>query len=104
LYNNAISLNNLAGLYKNQENYIEALPLYQEALQIRKEMLGERHPAYAESLHNIGALYFAQEDYKQAKVYLEEAYSIWLEKLGKQHPHTQYVKKMLDNLPRTHTL
>ena len=40
----AISLNNLAGLYKNQGRYTEAEPLYLQALELYKKLLGEDHP------------------------------------------------------------
>ena len=40
----ASSLNNLALLYKSQGKYAEAEPLYQRAIAILLEKLGENHP------------------------------------------------------------
>jgi tetratricopeptide (TPR) repeat protein len=40
----AQSLNNLAGLYESQGKYEEAEPLYQRAITIFLEKLGENHP------------------------------------------------------------
>ena len=37
--------------------YSKAEPLFTQALQIRKEALGEDHPDYIQSLNNLAALY-----------------------------------------------
>ncbi|HRF20218.1 MAG TPA: tetratricopeptide repeat protein, partial [Chitinophagaceae bacterium] len=50
-------LNNLAGLYQSMGLYTKAEPLYIEARDIRKKMLGEKHPRYAMSLNNLATLY-----------------------------------------------
>jgi hypothetical protein len=47
------SLNNLAGLYHSQGRYTEAEPLYLEALDLRKQLLGDNHPDVALSLNNL---------------------------------------------------
>ena len=41
-------------------------PIYEHALQIRKEAVGERHPDYAQSLSNLAVLLWAQRDYAGA--------------------------------------
>ncbi|NJR15498.1 MAG: tetratricopeptide repeat protein, partial [Calothrix sp. CSU_2_0] len=48
----ASSLNNLASLYRSQGKYEAAEPLYLQALELRKSILGENHPSYATSLNN----------------------------------------------------
>ncbi|MEQ9625737.1 tetratricopeptide repeat protein [Coleofasciculus chthonoplastes] len=40
----ATSLNNLAGLYELQGRYDKAEPLYLQALDLRKRLLGDEHP------------------------------------------------------------
>lgn len=53
----ATSLNNFAALYHSQGRYEAAEPLYQQALSLRREILGDRHPDVASSLFNLaGAL------------------------------------------------
>ncbi|MEN8444671.1 MAG: tetratricopeptide repeat protein, partial [Cyanobacteria bacterium J06555_13] len=53
----AQSLNNLAGLYKNQGRYSEAESLYKDALTMRKQLLGNENPDVAHSLNNLALLY-----------------------------------------------
>ncbi|MEM8717231.1 MAG: toll/interleukin-1 receptor domain-containing protein, partial [Cyanobacteria bacterium P01_G01_bin.4] len=69
----ARSLNNLAGLYKDQGRYSEAEPLLQEALVMRKRLLGTEHPAVATSLNNLAALYDDQGRYSDAEPLLLQA-------------------------------
>ncbi len=40
----ALSLNNLAMLYRSQGKYVQAKPLYEQALEIFREALGNEHP------------------------------------------------------------
>jgi tetratricopeptide (TPR) repeat protein len=53
----AMSLNDLASLYRDQGRYEEAELLYKRALTIREEVLGEEHPETATSLNNLAGLY-----------------------------------------------
>ena len=70
----ATSLNNLALLYENQDQYMPAEPLYKRALQIQEKTLGPEHPAVAASLNNLAGLYDNQGLYAQAEpLYANEA-------------------------------
>ena len=53
----ALSLNNLAELYRNQGKYAEAEPLYGRSLAIREKALVPDHYDVAESLNNLALLY-----------------------------------------------
>jgi tetratricopeptide (TPR) repeat protein len=64
--NVAVSLNNLAGLYRAQGRYDDALPLYQRALKILESALGPNHPNVAVSLNNLALLYRTQGRYDDA--------------------------------------
>jgi len=46
-------------LYKDMGEHATALPLAQQALQLRKDVLGENHPDYATSLNTLAMLYYA---------------------------------------------
>ena len=52
----AISLNNLAVLYRAQGRYAEAEPLYKRALAISKKALGSEHPNVAAIMENYAVL------------------------------------------------
>ncbi|MEE8201719.1 MAG: tetratricopeptide repeat protein, partial [Candidatus Acidoferrales bacterium] len=58
--NVAISLNNLAELYREQGMYAEAEPLYLRAISIDEKALGLDHPSLAININNLALLYDAQ--------------------------------------------
>ena len=57
----AESLNNLAGLYRDQGKYAEAQLLYNRSLAIDYKVLGPEHPWVATDLNNLAELYCLQE-------------------------------------------
>jgi tetratricopeptide (TPR) repeat protein len=66
--------------------FAKAVPLAQQVLAIRKEVLGEKHPEYANSLHNLAFLYFSLGDHRAALPLNKQALAIWKEALGEKHP------------------
>lgn len=68
-----------------------ARPLLEQALAIRRKVLGEVHPTTAASLNNLGGLLKALGDYPGARAYLKQALAIALEVLGEEHPTTQTI-------------
>ncbi|MFO1434132.1 MAG: tetratricopeptide repeat protein [Candidatus Competibacteraceae bacterium] len=79
---------NLAMLYYNQGRYGEAEPLLNKALQLRREVLGPRHPNTLESLNNLALLYRSQGRYGEAEPLHKEALQLSREVLGPHHPNT----------------
>jgi tetratricopeptide (TPR) repeat protein len=67
--------------------YAEATTPAERALQIRRNLLGEWHPAYARSLNNLAVLHNAQADYARAEPLYRQASEIWKAALGERHPH-----------------
>jgi len=47
----------LATLYMGQGKYGAALPLFEECLQAREEVVGDHHPDYLATLHNLASLH-----------------------------------------------
>ena len=89
----ANSLNNLAELYSFQGRYNQAEPLYKEALEMRKQLLGSAHPHVAMSLNDMAGLYSFQGRYAEAEPLFTEAVTILISQLGQDHPHTQDVQQ-----------
>ncbi len=79
------TLTRLGMLYKAMGDYKQAEPLFQEALAIRRRVLGEQHPAHARSLNNLAALYHGMGDYVRAEVLYQEALTIRRRVLGANH-------------------
>ncbi len=69
--------------------------MYREALQLRRELLGDRHPDVAGSLNNLATLYRNQGRYEEAEPLYREALQLCRELLGDRHP---YVAGSLNNL------
>ena len=58
------------------------MPLYDEALSIRRRVLGADHPDTATSPNNLAALYYAQGRYAEAEPLFNEAVEIMERVLG----------------------
>ena len=84
----AISLDNLASLYRVMGEFAKAEPLLQEALRTRQKILGSEHPDTAVSLNNLGELYETMGEYAKAEPLYQEAIQIWQKILGSEHPDT----------------
>ena len=68
--------------------YDEAEPLFREALEVSREMLGNRHPITLTSINNLGNLLGSKGDFAAAKPLLREALEVKRETLGNRHPST----------------
>ncbi len=64
-------------------------------MKLRKRILGENHPDYAQNLNNLALLYKSQGRYEQAEPLYIQALKICEQILGTKHPNT---KKTRDNL------
>ena len=84
----ALSLNNLAELYRATGAYAKAEPLYQRALAIIEKALGPEHPYTALSLNNLAELYRATGAYAKAEPLYQRALAINEKALGPEHPDT----------------
>ena len=91
-------MNNLAALYDIQGKYKQAEPLYIQALELRKQLLGENHPDTATSLNNLAQLYNNQGRYEQAEPLFIQAVKISERVLGANHPNTVLYHNNLEHL------
>jgi tetratricopeptide (TPR) repeat protein len=82
----ATSLNNLAGVYKDQGRYAEAEQLLKRALAIDEKAVGPEHLSVAIGLNNLSALYDDQGRYAAAEPLYRRALAISEKALGPDHP------------------
>ena len=79
-------MNNLAGLFKAQDRYADAEPLYKRALAIYEEAFGPDHPNVAGSQNNLATLYDDQGRYAEAERLYKRSLAIREKTLGPDHP------------------
>lgn len=82
------SYGNIGLVYRNLGEYNKALDYYFKALEIRKDVLGEKHPNTAGSYGNIGVVYHNLEDYDKALEFYNKALEIDKDVLGENHHDT----------------
>ncbi|MEL6554949.1 MAG: tetratricopeptide repeat protein [Cyanobacteria bacterium J06621_11] len=81
-----------ATLHIQAGRYEEAEPFLQNALALRKSLLGKDHPDVAISLYNLAALYDNQFRFKEAESLFKQSLSLFKKTLGVEHPQTQQVQ------------
>ncbi|MEE4638006.1 MAG: serine/threonine-protein kinase [Wenzhouxiangella sp.] len=82
----AASLNNLALVLAAQDRRQEAEPLYRAALDIRRRVLGDRHPITSYSLTNLATLLVRLDRSQEAEATYREALQLRREIFGENHP------------------
>ncbi|HYW21436.1 MAG TPA: tetratricopeptide repeat protein [Nodularia sp. (in: cyanobacteria)] len=85
-------------LHNSQGRYNQAEPLYLQALELYKRLLGDNHPSIATSLNNLANLYSDQGRYDQAETLYLQALEFCQQVLGVGHPTTVTVRKNLAHL------
>ena len=91
---NATVLHELASLYQKQSKLDDALTLYQQSLDIRKQLHGEKAMSVAQTLNNMGELYRQKGDLRTAQQLHQEA----LEIRKADSPNSVEIAESLNNL------
>ena len=81
-------LNNLGRACYLKGEILQAKKYYEGSLDIRKEVLGEKHPDTANSFNNLGRILQDMGDLPAARPYYEQALAINREMIGENHPAT----------------
>ena len=84
----AITLHNLAELYRRMGDLSKAEPLLKEALEIYQKVLGRENPLTASSLNSLALVYQDMGDYAKAEPLFKEALEIRQKVLGPEHRDT----------------
>ena len=82
----ATILSNLADFCMKTGREAEAMQHGNEALQLRRQMLGEHHPDYAESLSNMATYHYECRQYADAIDLQRQALQLQRQLLGEEHP------------------
>ena len=80
------SLLNLAHVYRMQQRYAKAEPLFTRVLALYEEIYGPEHAQTGIALNGYALLLTAQQRYEQAEPLLRRALAIWELNLGPVHP------------------
>ena len=80
------TLDNLAMELQVQGKFDEAGPLYREALEVRRETLGNRHPDTLGTMSNLASLLYAKGDLATAELLHRETLEVERETLTNRHP------------------
>ena len=67
-------------------DFAKAEPLLLQAIQIRKQALGDKHPRYARALVSLGLLYYSMGEYAKAEPLYQQALQIDADTIGTKHP------------------
>lgn len=90
-----VSLNSLAYYFYNIGQYDDALPLYEEACQIRIRFLGAKHPRVANNMNNIGKIYLRLKKFNKAESKFSESLDILTRTVGASHIYSLICKMNL---------
>ena len=85
----AVGLNNLASILRQQGRLDDAVPLLEQAIAIRRQRVGNGHPALAQVLGHLGpGPQRCSGDFALAEPLLREALAIRKRAYGDDHPDT----------------
>ena len=98
------SVRSLALVLQRQDQFDEAMLLYQRALSGREKALGKEHPDTLSSLSDLAYLFHQRCQYPSALPLYQKARAGFEATLGSEHPRTQrctrHYSGMLDKMRR----
>lgn len=91
----ANTLHNRGASWFDSEKLGNARKDFERAFDVRKEVLGTKHPDTASSLYSLGNVAMELEDKAAALEYYREAHGILEDTLGPDHPYTLVVEAQM---------
>ena len=96
----AKTANDLAYLYRNQQNYELAEKYYLLAKDIRKSNLGKDNILYARSCAKLAWVYLKKSNYEDAELLFNDALKVYEVQLGTDHDRYRVVRDHLITIYR----
>lgn len=81
-------------------NYPYARRNFEQALELREQVLPPNHPDIAENLANLGRLCAIINDPSSARNYLKRAIPLYISELGQNHAEVQNLIELLSNVEK----
>ena len=72
----------------NEGKYAQSEPLFTEALEVQRRVLGEQHPSTLETMGNLALLYYSEGKYAQSEPLSIRVLDLRRRVLGEEHPNT----------------
>jgi hypothetical protein len=94
-------VNDLGVLYREQNRQKEAESLFVKALDVRRRVLGEKHPDTLTSMSDLALLYVKQGRHEEAEPLALSCYEGRSANFGPEHVFTQEAIQVLVNLYET---
>jgi len=85
----AWTVDGLANLYREQDKYVEAEPLYRRSLAIKEQTLAPDHPSIMDTLENYATLLQQIQRTEEAAQFEKRAWAIqakWMNNLNDKTP------------------
>ena len=77
--------NNMGVIYSRWADFDKAIEHYQKSLDVRRKVLGEKHPFIAWTTNNIGLVYLDLGDYHNTLKYLKKGLEMRIDIFGENH-------------------
>ncbi len=88
----AFAISNLAAATDDNR---KAIPILEEALAMRRRLLGDRHPDVGVTINNLAVTLYLMGDYARAEPLLREAHAIWVESYGEDAAVTASIRQSI---------
>ncbi|KAJ4864449.1 tetratricopeptide repeat domain-containing protein [Trichoderma breve] len=95
-------LSRASGYLYDRGRWREKEAVDQRTLELRRKVLGERHPHTLESIASLAAAYHYQGQHEKAKARYKEAMDLRQQTLGEKHPDTLRAMTLLGQVYQSH--
>lgn len=95
-----VCLDQLGWIYINREDFAKASEQYKQALQLKRDALGENHPVVARAYKKMATVSYMMNNFADAERYGKEALNNFRNSLGNDNEETQQTLKDVSELLR----